>query len=199
MIKCTEQITKMLNTTENHSKDKTNANKLPKYCPYNKFLLVEELVLQRSFSKLHHGHCTVIGRLQQHLDGYFVLENIKLTHLPKNCILPEGSVSLRVFKFSACDELQIGKYCEIIGEVVLWNPYNPCDNWVPLTPRAALELVLQHCDSATRTDQLDTLQKKYLPAINIFKFDYIECPAAELIERHLKIRLLIQRGEKQSI
>ncbi|XP_036341805.1 uncharacterized protein LOC118751145 [Rhagoletis pomonella] len=108
---------------------------LPEYCFYNKFLLVEELALERNFPRLHQGRCTVIGKLSHHQDGYLILENIKLPYLPRKYTLPEGSACLRLFKFVTWDvELKIGLYCEVVGEVVLWNPISSRDNWVPLTP-----------------------------------------------------------------
>ncbi|XP_014099081.2 protein modigliani [Bactrocera oleae] len=164
---------------------------LLEYCFYHKFLLVEELVLQKNFLKLHHGRCTVIGKLNQHQNGYPVLENINLSSiLPRACNLPEGTVNLRLFKFVTTDvELKIGQYCEVCGEVVLWNPNSSRDNWLSMTPRGALELELTNCDKTNRNQMLEGLHRTYLPAINIFKIDYIDC-AVELIQRHLKIRLL---------
>ncbi|XP_054736199.1 uncharacterized protein LOC129243100 [Anastrepha obliqua] len=169
---------------------------LPEYCFHNKFILVEELALERNFLRLHQGRCTVIGRLQQHHNGYLILENINLSHLPRKYALPEGTANLRIFKFAVWDvELKIGHYCEVVGEVVLWNPNNSRDNWLRVTPRGALESS-QNFDKINNKEIFEQLHKKYFPAINCFKIDYIECPA-ELIERHLKIRHLALNNAKK--
>lgn len=62
--------------------DDQEAVPLPKYTNYFKFLLVEELALLDDICKIHYGRCTVIGRLQFVSVGY-ILENIRLTQLPK--------------------------------------------------------------------------------------------------------------------
>ncbi|XP_028895373.2 uncharacterized protein LOC105211108 [Zeugodacus cucurbitae] len=160
---------------------------------------IEELALQKNFLKLHYGRCTVIGKLNQHENGYPILENINLsTILPRACNLPEGTVSLRLFKFVTTDvELKIGQYCEVCGEVVLWNPNSPRENWLPMTPRGAVELELKNCNVTSQQQKLENLHNTYQPAINIFKVDYIEC-AQELIQRHLKIRLLTANCDKKT-
>lgn len=63
-----------------------NINNLPKYCDFHKFLLVEELVLQDDYTRLHYGKCRVIGRLIS-INGEFFLENIQITNLDK-CVFP---------------------------------------------------------------------------------------------------------------
>ncbi|CAD7003921.1 unnamed protein product [Ceratitis capitata] len=163
---------------------------LPKYCFYNKFLLVEELALERNYLKLHNGRCTVIGKLHYDHNGYFVLGNINLSSiLPRDYSLPEGVISLRLFKFATSNVLENGRYCEICGEVVLWSPNHTPVKWLPTTPRGVLECELQKCEKMNKIQLLELMQAKYQPAINIFQLDYIECPS-ELIQRHLKIRLI---------
>lgn len=99
-------------------------------------------------------------------------------------------MNLRLFKFVTSGvELKIGKYCEICGEVVLWNPNSSRENLLPITPRGAVELKLKNYDKTSQNQKLEKLHHTYLPAINIFRADYIDC-AVELIQRHLKIRLL---------
>lgn len=56
---------------------------LPKYCDFCKFLLVEELCLEDDYRMLHYGKCTVIGKIQKTPDGNVLLENIRVTNLPK--------------------------------------------------------------------------------------------------------------------
>lgn len=70
--------------TENNSYELNESMEgvgLLEYCFYNKFHLVEELALQRNFLKLHNGRCTVIGKLNQHQNGYPILENINLSSI----------------------------------------------------------------------------------------------------------------------
>lgn len=57
-------------------------NNLPKYCDFHKFFLVEELVLQDDYTRIHYGKCRVIGRLIS-INGDFFLENIQITNLDK--------------------------------------------------------------------------------------------------------------------
>lgn len=54
----------------------------PAYSRFCKFLLVEELSLVDDYRHLHHGRCTVLGRLQRDEQGHH-LENLRLQHLPK--------------------------------------------------------------------------------------------------------------------
>ncbi|XP_011200877.2 uncharacterized protein LOC105224486 [Bactrocera dorsalis] len=189
----------MTEMKENDLNENMEGIDLLEYCFYHKFLLVEELVLQKNFLKLHHGRCTVIGKLIQHQNGYPVLENINQSSiLPRACNLPEGTVNLRLFKFVTADvELKFGQYCEVCGEVVLWNPNSPRDNWLSMTPRSAVELELKNCDKAVRKQKIEKLCDTYLPAVNIFRVDYIDC-AVELIQRHLKIRLLTSNHKRSN-
>lgn len=58
-------------------------NNLPNYCDVCKFLLVEELCLENDFQLLHYGKCSVIGKIQKNLEGDVLLENVRITNLPK--------------------------------------------------------------------------------------------------------------------
>lgn len=60
-----------------------NSENLPKYCDYCKFFIVEELCLADDYRLLHYGKCCVIGKVLKHATGIVLLENVKITNLPK--------------------------------------------------------------------------------------------------------------------
>ncbi|KAM8701938.1 hypothetical protein ACLKA7_007975 [Drosophila subpalustris] len=100
------------------------AEKLPKYCDFFKYLLVEELSLEPDYRQLHYGKCAVIGRLSA-IPEFFSLENVTVPHLQSDYKLPTGAVSLLLLNFTydkANDQsLAHGTYCIARGEIVLCN------------------------------------------------------------------------------
>lgn len=55
---------------------------LPNYSDYCKFLLVEELCLE-DYRRLHCGLCSVIGKVHKTAENDVLLENVRITNLPK--------------------------------------------------------------------------------------------------------------------
>ncbi|XP_062122790.1 uncharacterized protein LOC133836358 [Drosophila sulfurigaster albostrigata] len=169
------------------------AEKLPKYCNYYKHLLVEELVLEADFRQLHYGKCAVIGRLCA-IPDHFKLENVTVPHLPSDCKLPTGAVSVLLLNFNydapGDTTLAHGNYCVVRGEVVLCNVEQP--NSELLTIRGLYEhLSLLGDDNKGRCAFLETIQRTHKPALNVWHARRIDL-AEELLQSRLEVRVLCQ-------
>ncbi|KAL7744304.1 hypothetical protein ACLKA6_001697 [Drosophila palustris] len=166
------------------------AEKLPKYCDFFKFLLVEELSLEPDYRQLHYGKCAVVGRLSA-IPDYFSLENVTVPHLPSDYKLPTGAVSLLLLNFTydkANDQsLAHGSYCIVRGEIVLCNVQKA--NSDVLTTRGLHEHLLLLGDNEVAHSQfLEQIHTTHKPALNVWHTRRID-QAEELIQRQLEIRL----------
>lgn len=188
------------------------AESLPKYCDFYKHLLVEELVLESDYRKIHYGKCAVIGRLCA-IPDYFRLENVTIPHLPRwvqqleyavltrwpkvtwfysDYKLPTGAVSLLLLNFTydkACvHDLAHRSFCIVRGEVVLCNVQKP--NSLVLSIRGLHEqLLLLGDNEEARSQYLQQVHQTHKPVLNVWQANRIS-HAEELIQRRLEIRAL---------
>ncbi|XP_075145268.1 uncharacterized protein LOC142220169 isoform X2 [Haematobia irritans] len=79
---------------ELHADGRDFETRLPTYCNFHKFLLVEEIILEDDYRQLHCGKCRVIGRVQKTSTFDFFLENVPISNLPEEYSLPEGTIKL---------------------------------------------------------------------------------------------------------
>ncbi|XP_037816557.1 uncharacterized protein LOC119606955 [Lucilia sericata] len=155
------------------------------------FLLVEELCLEDDYRLLHYGKCSVIGKLQVASDGNFLLENVRITNLPNEYSLPEGTLSIRLLTFSYFGtQLINNKHVEITGELVLYNTKNPQYNHCTLLTSKG---VIQQLNNTTNEEEYNKLLKyfndTYKPAIKVWFVQPIN-RAGDLIQRNLELRML---------
>ncbi|XP_017034413.1 protein modigliani [Drosophila kikkawai] len=167
------------------------AQNIPEYCHYFKTLLVEELVLESDYRKLHYGQCSVIGRLR--VAEHFRLENVCVRSLPQDCCLPEGALSLLLlgltYDKATKQRVSNGCYCILRGEVVLCNVLRPKSP--TLTARGIHEqLASLGQDSLAQQKLLSDLKLTHKPAIAVWFAQKIDA-TDELLSHRLEIRSLV--------
>lgn len=93
---------------------------IPAYCDIYKPLLVEEIYYLASPTNLHHGMCSVIGKITFKDDRY-LLQNVKLSSMDKAYQLPTGAINVLIIPLQeAYPPLPIDQFVEIFGETILW-------------------------------------------------------------------------------
>ncbi|KAM7360059.1 modigliani [Cochliomyia hominivorax] len=171
--------------------DLNDIEDFPKYCDYCKFFLIEELCLEDDYRLLHYGKCSVIGKIHKAPGNDVLLENVRVTNLPNEYSLPEGTLSLHLLTSSYFgNQLQNKKYVEITGELVLFNINNPQDNYpTPLTSKGIREQLYATKNEEEHNKLLKYFQNNYKPAIKVWFVQQIN-RAGDLIQRNLELRML---------
>lgn len=104
--------------------------------------------------------------------------------------MPEGRVSLPLLGLTRDkaneQNVSVGCYCIIRGEVVLVNILNEKDR--PLTSRGIKDSIrIRGLDEVARKQYLDDLHLSYIPAIDVWFAHPVDAPE-DLLERKLRVR-----------
>lgn len=138
---------------------------IPAYCDIYKQLLVEEIYYLASPTNLHHGMCSVIGKVTFKDDRY-LLQNIKLSTIDKAYRLPTGAISVLIIpRQNTYPPLPIDHFVEIFGETILWEreknsfQISTNDSYERSLPKTSAFLIHQ-----LREMQVDLERSRGLPA-----------------------------------
>ncbi|XP_022215859.2 uncharacterized protein LOC111069930 [Drosophila obscura] len=170
----------------------------PQYTNFFESLLVEELVLEPNYLKLHYGKCAVIGRLTVLAERYR-LENVRVKSLPRECSLPGGILSvlllgLDITKVSKLNLIS-GCHCIVRGEVVLCCLQSP--NSPTLTSGGVFNLLQGMTDDEAACKRyLEKLHQTHIPAIDVWFAHPIDS-FEQLIDSRLQIKQLSFHDSRQ--
>lgn len=198
---------------------------LPEYCKLFKEFLVEELIFYESPLVYHYGKCSVIGKLCQRNQSYY-LQNISFVGLDKEYCLKTGAVEILLLPtnyrsnsgdVSSLQNLVNGSFYEVHGETVFFSLTNDPKPSVKTTEELIKNLRLKHLlitgDNSSTDDKiiprgscafsetevaadLEAIKKRYTPAIQVHTIREIG-QAEELIQCNLQLRLM--RKKRRSL
>lgn len=198
---------------------------LPEYCNVFKEFLVEELVFYESPLDFHHGKCSVIGRLFER-NNLWYLQNITLDCVDKEYQLPSGAMEILLVPtsyhansngVSTFQNLNSGWFYEVYGETGF---YNQCDeHQKPFTvAQMIIKLRIEHMhfdesmadfeqpdipanactfDVAAVQRDIERIGATFVPCIQVHTSNPIEQPAA-LVQTNLQLRLIRQRRRQKN-
>lgn len=196
---------------------------LPDYCNVFKEFLVEELVFYESPLDLHHGKCSVIGRLHER-NNLWYLQNITLNCVDKEYQLPSGAVEILLVPTnyhadgaSTFQNMVSGWFYEVHGETGFYSqsdghqkPFTVAEMIIKLriahmtfnesmTDYELPDIPRNACtfDEAIVQRDIENIGKTFVPCIQVHTSNPIEHPV-ELLQTNLELRLLRQRRRQEN-